>query len=152
MPELFPRAELIVKRGFNSAEEAESAFYHAFEALDLELMARVWGHAEDVACVHPGGDLLQGHAAVMQSWLEIFGSAARPSIAFRLLRSECSGGISVHLVEETIRPGGSHETKASRVLASNLYTNGPDGWHLHQHHASLPLMRRRGTPEGPKLH
>jgi len=141
-----------VKRGFNSAEEAESAFYHAFETLDLELMERVWGPTDEIACVHPGGDLLQGQVAVMQSWREIFTSAARPSITFRLVRAQEEGGTAVHLVEEMIRPGGPRDAKASRVLASNVYHQGPDGWHLRQHHASLPLMRRRGSPGGPKLH
>lgn len=146
------QGEPATKRGFNSAEEAESAFYHAFETLDLELMRQVWAYSEEVVCVHPGGDLLQGPLAVIQSWEEIFTSAARPSIAFRLLKAQREGDMAVHLVEELIRPGASRETKASRVLASNVYRHGPDGWHLHQHHASLPLIHRRGSPEGPKLH
>jgi ketosteroid isomerase-like protein len=138
--------------GFTSAEEAESAFYEAFGTLDLALMERVWGADDAAVCVHPGGDLLQGQLAVMQSWREIFSSAARPRITFRVLRTQSEGGIAVHLVEEMIRPGGSPEAKASRVLASNVYRLEPNGWRLCQHHASLPLMRRRGSPEGPKLH
>jgi hypothetical protein len=139
-------------RGYTNAAEAESAFYRAFETLDLALMERVWSEGDEAACVHPGGDLLRGKAAVMQSWQEILGSAARPTIAYRVLHTLTDGGLAVHLVEEMIRPSGVSGSEASRVLASNVYRLGPDGWHMEQHHASLPVMRRRGATDGPKLH
>ncbi|MDX1433824.1 MAG: nuclear transport factor 2 family protein, partial [Gammaproteobacteria bacterium] len=57
---------------FTTPEDAEAAFYDAFQRLDLEAMMRVWADEETIVCVHPMGPRLGGRAAVAQSWREIF--------------------------------------------------------------------------------
>jgi ketosteroid isomerase-like protein len=146
-------SEPVSDRAFESADAAEAAFYAAFTALDLEGMERVWSDGESAVCVHPGGDLLPGKSAVMQSWTEILSGVAPPRVEYRVLQRTESPGLAVHLVEESIRAGGDSKAEANRVLATNIYVQGPGGWRLAGHHASLPIMSpRRERGEGRRLH
>lgn len=124
---------------FQSPEAAESAFYAAFAATDLALMASVWLHAANARCVHPGGDLLEGYAAIMQSWHSILSAVASPTIRFRLIDRLESDGLSVHIVEERIGPAGE-DSDLTRVLATNTYLRTDRGWRMVIHHATLPLI------------
>lgn len=137
---------------FTNVQEIETAFYRAFETLDNDLMDRVWADGMESSCVHPGGDLLEGKSAVMQSWMEIFSGAQRPTLTFRIIRTTEIGDMAVHLTEELIRPSGS-KTEPSRVLSTNIYRYGEDGWRMVAHHASLPLRDNQPQPkDSAKLH
>lgn len=139
---------------FHTPAAAEAAFYSAFATTDASGMERVWGQTGPVLCVHPGGALLAGRQAVLQSWIEIFAGAQSPGVEYRLLESFSDGGLAVHLVEEHIRPSASSRAEPTRVLVTNTYRREDDGWRIVAHHASLPLMPRRGTtPQvGPRVH
>lgn len=128
--------------GFENPADVEEAFYAAFASIDVPKMDRVWLDSNAASCIHPGGGLLQGKQRVMQSWMEIFGGAAQPSIEHRLLNAIAGSDIAVHLVEETIRPGGNMTVEGSRVLATNVYVRRGDTWYLAEHHASLPMMAK----------
>ncbi|MGE5152667.1 MAG: nuclear transport factor 2 family protein [Bdellovibrio bacteriovorus] len=134
-------------QGFDSPEAVEAAFYAAFAATDLRAMERVWLDGERTVCVHPGGGLLMGKGAVMQSWSEILMGAAPPRIEHRLINRIESAEIRVHLVEERIQAGGDPAAPLNLVIATNVYTRDSAGWHLMAHHASLPLMRK-GSAKG----
>ena len=45
---------------FPTPDDAESAFYDAFERADLAAMMVVWAEDDDVVCVHPPGPRLTG--------------------------------------------------------------------------------------------
>ncbi len=137
---------------FNSAEETEGAFYRAFQELDLELMGQVWCDLPETCCLHPGGGLLLGKAAVLQSWSEIFAAAERPSMVHRCLQITTNGDLSVHQVEELIRPGGNPKGKASRVIATNVFRRDLNGWRMLTHHASLPLVGSKTNERSGRLH
>jgi ketosteroid isomerase-like protein len=140
---------------FDTPTAAEAAFYGAFAATDATGMERVWGQDGPILCVHPGGALLAGRKAVLQSWIEIFAGAQSPGVEYRLLESFSDGGLAIHLVEERIRPSTSSRGEPTRVLATNTYRRADDGWRIVAHHASLPLMppRGTGTPQaGPRVH
>jgi ketosteroid isomerase-like protein len=143
----------IVQDGHQAPDEAEAAFYAAFATTDLRAMDRVWQDGEDAVCIHPGGALLLGKPAVMQSWAEILGGTAPPRIDYRLLNRIAAPGLEIHLVEESIRAGADPDARPNRVIATNVYAQGAAGWRMTVHHASLPLMARRGTPgSGHQLH
>ncbi len=135
---------------FAHPEAAEEAFYAAFATLDLAGMGALWVQDQRPFCVHPGGDLLEGRRAVLESWREIFSGSEPPAIEHRLLGSFQSGDLAIHLVEEMIQPRGSGG-QANRVLATNVYVREDDCWRMAEHHASLPLVARRdtGRQEGP---
>jgi hypothetical protein len=129
-------------------DEAEAAFYTAFETTDLALMGTVWSDEPSVVCVHPGSDLLRGRTEVLRSWADILNGAERPEIRYRLIQRTVSHELAVHLVEELIRPGGSRE-EPNRILATNVYLNTSKGWRMTAHHASLPMMIMRAKPADP---
>lgn len=135
---------------FATPEQAEAAFYRAFETLDLVLMQRVWGAGAKVACLHPGGDLLVGAPAVLDSWRQILQGARPPSLVFSLLQAQGDAAVRVHLVEEMISPSGDAEADSTRVLATNVYRREGEGWRLQLHHASLPMVRPHVSAEEPQ--
>jgi len=141
-----------MSRSFATPEAVESAFYQAFQELDPALMDQVWDRNPDVFCVHPGGGLQQGRAAVLESWAAIFHKASRPSVLFRTLQVTGHGDLAVHLVEEVIRPSADPQKEPSRVLSTNVYRRSRGGWHLLSHHASLPLMSAPHAPHPGQLH
>jgi ketosteroid isomerase-like protein len=129
---------------FESPDAVEDAFYRAFANTDLGGMARVWSGGDEARCIHPGGDLLTGPAAVLQSWRQIFSAAVAPTVRYRLLHRAAAGDLSIHLVEERIGPGDASDAQLTRVLATNIYRRTPNGWRMVLHHATLPLTEERG--------
>jgi ketosteroid isomerase-like protein len=134
---------------FPTPEAAQEAFYAAFAATDLAAMAEVWGEDNESLCIHPGGGPLQGKAAVMQSWMEIFSAAQPPSIEVEPVVGMTSGDLAVRVLVELIRPNGSPAEDASRVLATNVFRFRDGSWRLVEHHASLPLRAQptAGDPD-----
>lgn len=120
---------------YASPDEAEAAFYKAFESSDLEAMMAVWAADEAIVCVHPLGPRLEGPQQVAESWRRIFegGSGLRFRItdARHLLGSD----LVVHLVRENIAVLADHG-RESTVLATNVYRRNADGWRMVLHHAS----------------
>ena len=39
---------------YTTPQDAALAFYHAFEARDLDAMMATWADDEEIVCVHPG--------------------------------------------------------------------------------------------------
>lgn len=75
------------RRGTSASAEsvvlnANTAFYNAFEAGDLDLMAAVWLPEPDPVCIHPGNAAIYGYSEMMRAWAMIF--ANTPYIQFFL--------------------------------------------------------------------
>lgn len=140
----------------------EHAFYAAFAARDIEAMRAVWLDSDQAVCIHPGGPLLRGTEAVMQSWIDILSGASAPEIKHREIQRLAAGDLMIHTVEEAIRPADSDEPP-TRLIATNIYRLTPSGWRMLTHHASLPVVARKvegtGTggaanrrKDGPQIH
>lgn len=141
--------EIKMETNFTTPDETERAFYKAFQQLDLDAMRRVWTGQNTAVCIHPGGPLITGSQAVLESWAEIFQSASPPEIRFRILSRTLSADLAVHVVEEHVRPSRASTSEVSLVLATNIYQRNGTAWRLIEHHASLPVMgsakkRRKG--------
>ncbi|MGD2019448.1 MAG: nuclear transport factor 2 family protein [Thiohalocapsa sp.] len=128
---------------FSTPEAAEAAFYAAFAATNLGGMAMVWHAGDNARCIHPGGDVLRGAGAVLESWRQIFAGAAAPTVRHRLLHRTTAAEVSIHLVEERIGPAAADTSGLTRVLATNVYARTGDGWRMVLHHATLPLVEDR---------
>ena len=131
---------------FATPEEAEAAFYLAFQQADLGAMMRVWMDDDSVVCIHPNGPRLTGRPAVEKSWAEIFerGSPMRFEITeARYLHSE---HLAIHSVHENISFGQRYRQQ-SLVLATNIYRKTADGWRMIIHHASPGQAVDVDTPE-----
>ena len=132
----------------NSAEEAESAFYSAFEHLDIELMRAIWMKTDDIFCIHPGGPIQTGYETVLKQWSFILKDNQPPEINYKVISTQKSDDSSIHLVEETI---GSQENQV-KILATNTYIRTAEGWRLFSHHASLPPAPQKNRPRKKVVH
>lgn len=134
-----------MSRRFDSPQDAERAFYAAFERADLDAMMSVWAHDEQIICIHPGGGRRCGPAAVRESWRQIF--AQGPQLRFRLADERLVAGklMSVHSVFEYISVAGQSRPPAA-VLATNIYILTGAGWRMLMHHAGMAGSETAGPP------
>ncbi|MGD8926006.1 MAG: nuclear transport factor 2 family protein [Thioalkalispiraceae bacterium] len=117
---------------FATAEQAEAAFYAAFNRCEPEAMAKVWAD-DNVVCVHPGSQAIVGYVAVMRSWTHILSDARLPNIQVLPVTRSVTETMAVHLVEEQISSG----QQSASVLATNVYRKYEAGWLMVEHHGSL---------------
>jgi ketosteroid isomerase-like protein len=128
---------------------ANGAFYDAVESLDLDVMARVWDDADDVFCVHPGGEMIAGWGPVRRSWAAIFASTSYLQCIVTDVRCRVGGDLGwVTCTENLLTAAGEHDhVGAARAIASNLFARRHGRWRMVAHHAS-PVLRA-GHPGRP---
>jgi ketosteroid isomerase-like protein len=136
----------VITKNYTTPQDAEQAFYRAFEHADLAEMMAVWAE-EDIVCVHPGGGRHTGVVEVRESWRKIFASG--PRLRFRLENSRVFSGrmLSVHSVYERVTVAGDPRP-ANPVLSTNIYLLTDRGWRMLVHHAS-PLTPEAAPREIP---
>jgi ketosteroid isomerase-like protein len=127
---------------FRTPEEAEAAFYRAFEATDLQAMAAVWLEDEVISCVHPvGGNLLRGHEQVLESWRNILSRQNFMRFTLVDVAREVAGDLAVHTGIERISLGEDPTVRAE-VVFTNAFRRTDQGWRMILHHAT-PLSPPR---------
>ena len=135
---------------FATPQDAEAAFYEAFEKSDLEAMMDVWADDDDIVCVHPGGPRLAGAEQVREAWRQIFASGQ--ALRFRLRQQQALNGMTlvVHSVYEQITVAS--EVRARQpVIATNVYMRTENGWRMVVHHASpAPAAPEAENKSAPK--
>ncbi len=122
---------------FPTPDDAESAFYEAFERADLAAMMVVWADGDEVVCVHPAGPRLTGFEAVRDSWMQIFTSGLKLSVRVTQSRRLDGPSVAVRSVVESITAPGT-EASPQLVNATNVYVLTDAGWRIAMHHASPP--------------
>jgi len=122
---------------FPTPDDAESAFYDAFERADFAAMMVVWAEGEDVVCVHPSGPRLTGFDAVRESWMQIFAGGVKLSVRVTESRRVDGPSVSVRSVVESITAPGT-ESSPQLVNVTNVYVLTDAGWRIAMHHASPP--------------
>ena len=138
---------------FPSPNEAEHAFYQAFESGDLDAMMAVWALDEDIVCVHPQGPRLQGFASVREGWRQLFASGSTCRFRVTDVREFNGALVAVRVVHEHAS-SGSGSISGPPVIATNVYTLTERGWCMVLHHASLAPESVRmpvPDPEGPHV-
>ncbi|MBM3220323.1 MAG: nuclear transport factor 2 family protein [Candidatus Rokubacteria bacterium] len=119
--------------------DANARFYRAFEALDLAEMDAVWTHDDDVKCVHPGWPLLTGWDAVRESWRAIFANTEEMRFTIGDLRVVVHADVGWVTCTENILSDVGGRVGVTRILATNLFARGTEGWRMIHHHASHVL-------------
>lgn len=123
-------------------EALNRAFYRAFEEGDIERMEEIWAHGSHVRCVHPGWNIIEGWAAVRQSWVLVFERSS--DMKLRLDRVVVRAGTRVAWVTciERIVTDSAIGSMTDEVLATNIFerTDDESSWRMVQHHAS-PILR-----------
>ncbi|CAN5144373.1 nuclear transport factor 2 family protein [soil metagenome] len=133
-----------------AVEQANAAFYSAFEEADLDAMRDLWLEHPETLCVHPGAMPVRGTPAISRSWALIM--ANTPYIQFFLtdvevsvLEAASSGSRDVASVTctENVLTGddrtGPDAFGGAKAVATNVFVRTEDGWQLWIHHAS-PVM------------
>jgi uncharacterized protein (TIGR02246 family) len=136
-------------RLFPTVDEAESAFYDAFERGDLAAMMAVWNETDSVVCVHPGAPRLVGFEAIRQSWVQIFAGAPQLRVRTVDVQRFEEQGIAVRSVIEEVSPR-AQQGPVGQVFALNVYELTDGGWRMVVHHASpAPEPAQREEPPTP---
>ena len=130
---------------FPTPEDAENAFYEAFERADLAAMMAVWAESDDVVCIHPQGPRLVGFEAVRGSWAQIFAGGSQLRLRTTDVRAYDGQTVAVRNVVEQLAPPGRGEA-IHTILATNVYELTDAGWRMTVHHASPPV-----EPEKPQV-
>lgn len=118
----------------DTPQQAEIAFYQAFEHGDAAAMTALWENSDDIVCVHPMGSALRGTRAVAEAWREIFSNDVRMRFAIEEIHTTRTDSIAIHIVKEHIAvPGGK---PVAPMMATNIYRESADGWRMILHHAS----------------
>ena len=128
-----------------SPDDVEAQFYEALQQADLDKLMAVWSDDDDVACVHPGGPRVIGHAAIRASFEVIFANGAIP-LQLHGVRRVLALGSAVHHVVERITLQTEQGTQSAWVMSTNVYLKTAQGWRLLVHHAS-PGNEQARTPE-----
>ena len=120
-------------------EDANNAFYRAFEALDLAAMDDVWAHAAHVRCVHPGWPLLLGWEAVRASWQAIFANTEEMRFTLTDVHATTVGDFAWVTCTENILSETDGRVGVTSILATNLFERDGAAWRMVHHHASHVL-------------
>lgn len=118
----------------DSPQQAELAFYQAFEQGDVAAMTALWENSDDIVCVHPMGAALRGAREVGDAWREILAGEVRMRFAIEEIHVSRTGPIAIHIVKEHITVPG--DKAVAPMMATNIYRESEDGWHMILHHAS----------------
>jgi uncharacterized protein (TIGR02246 family) len=118
-----------------SPDDVEAQFYEALQQADLDRLMAVWADDDEVACVHPGGPRVSGHAAIRASFEAIFANGAIPLVPQGVRRLQALGCAVHHLVER-ITVADAQGERSAWVLATNVYLKTALGWRMVAHHAS----------------
>lgn len=136
---------------FPSPQEAEAAFYEAFQNGNIEAMMAVWSSDEDIICIHPNSPRLQGRTSIEESWRQIFASAAEVRFEIADVQYIQDALLSIHIVHEYIYMKGDRRRRPP-VIATNIYQLTSNGWRMILHHASpSPEMRAPSDNNSPVI-
>lgn len=126
---------------FNTPDEAEAAFYSAFEMADISLMHALFAD-NNVSCIHPNAMPIIGRAAVLDSWNKILVTidepAFYPEVLHRTIEGDEVGNTAIHIVAERIAADHKIDTETTLVIVTNIYIRQENGWRMMMHHSSLP--------------
>ena len=106
---------------------ANTAFYTAFAARDLNAMAALWSTRAQVSCIHPGWGALVGREAVMASWQAILGNPAAPQISCHNATARAFEALGYVICYEVLQGG--------ILVATNIFVREETVWKLLHHHA-----------------
>ena len=121
---------------FHTPQDAEAAFYTAFESKNIVDMMQVWSSDSAIECIHPMGNRLVGRQAIEDSWRQVFRNESEMLFNIEDAHYMQSSMIAVHVVSEKIALARKPDTPTT-VIATNVYQLTDHGWKMVLHHASL---------------
>lgn len=123
---------------FETAQDAEDAFYDAFEERDLDKLMTVWSESDEIICIQPMQTQVQGRTAVRQSWENVFSANMKFDIEILHQHWLESSDLAIHIVHEQLIYNEDRKQMPPPLIATNVYRKDPRGWHMVLHHVSPP--------------
>ncbi len=120
----------------NEVYQANEAFYHAFETLNIKEMEKIWVKGAYVQCIHPGWGVLKGWDSVMASWRRIFENTQEMHFLLSEVQIRIHGPLSWLTLYENITSRLGEEVVTGTVLTTNIFEKRADGWLMIHHHGS----------------
>lgn len=140
------------KHLYNTAQQAEAAFYDALGRSDLDGLMALWAEDDEIVCIHPGAPRLVGHDAIRQSWAAIF---ERGNVHIRPIQLHASHSLTtaVHNIVEEVQhtQQNQHERQDIHILATNVFIKSAQGWRIVTHHVSIAAGQAPAEPLNPAL-
>lgn len=113
---------------------ANSRYYEAFEACDMDAMSDAWEHSDRVSCTHPGWVTLHGWAEVAGSYFAFFNNASAIQFVITNEHAHVQGDVAWVVLDEDLLG----EQGGATVSVFNLFARDASGnWKLVGHQASL---------------
>ena len=132
---------------FPTPDDADTAFYEAFERGDLAAMMTVWAESDSVVCIHPRGPRLVGFEAVRDSWVQIFaGGTTQLRVRATDVQRWDGQNVAVRALIEVLSAPGQAATQS--VCSTNVYELTDAGWRMVVHHAT-PMHAPEARVEEP---
>ena len=146
-----PRGTELMTDDSQAVLDANTAFYQAFESLDLHRMEAMWLRAPYIKCVHPGWGLLVGWGPVMESWQRIFANTVRMRFDLTNALVEVNADLAWVVVTENIETEHAGATVTAQVQATNLFERRDSRWYIVHHHGS-PVDPHFTASEPERMH
>lgn len=120
----------------NQALAANEKFYQAFNKQSVERMLKVWHNDPESVCVHPGWEALNGFAAIMKSWQDIFENTDSMDIKLSDVAVSSSKDLAWVRCQENLFTISMSGVQTTRVYATNIFLFVDEEWKMVLHHAS----------------
>lgn len=124
-----------MNKTYTTPQDAEAAFYKAFESKDVHEMMSVWADTTDVVCIHPMGPNLNGIDSVRDAWQILFDQGPNLSFDVRTIQYLERDGMAIHVVRENIMVNDD-SNNVPVIIATNVYRQTENGWQMVVHHSS----------------
>lgn len=125
--------------------EANSAFYEAFTARDLQAMEGLWAERSPVICIHPGWRPIFDREEIMASWNAILGSRMAPPVRASEPVIFVNGGIGFAI--------GYEHILGSALAVTNAFVEEEGAWRMILHQASqMANADEAEMPKGGAVH
>jgi len=119
---------------FTDPQNAEDAYYDAFDEHDLDKMMSVWEDSDETVCLLPMLPAIKGLAAIKKAFEPLLKSDGKFEIQTKHLHWIKTDTLAIHLVEEAINTPGA---PSQSVYATNIFQINENGsWHMTMHQNS----------------
>ena len=120
----------------SAVEQANQAFYRAFEKKDIRALTAVCSQGTGSLCIHPGRTATKGWNAIQTSWQKIFAATQYLEIDTEIQSLQVSGDLAYVVLIETVRQASGRRQARAQSMATNIFERMGGRWYLVHHHGS----------------
>ncbi len=130
-----------------AVQDANTAFYEAFETLDIQKMDALWVQEDYIKCIHPGWEACQGWPDVRDSWVLIFNHTHEIKFTISLIDVIVKNDLAWAVCNESISTKDNEKWLEGHVLSTNIFERREGAWLLVHHHGSPVIATGKENEE-----